>query len=143
MLERLREEIARAGAQRPALRLERRIRREDQHRAIVAGPYRRLKLPEDGDPVEVRHHEVEEDDIGVRASESREGLARVRCARDLAVSGRLEKPLEEPNVRRLVVDDQDPRRGDVWLRHHDDPPVLASNWSRSASSSATFTGFVR
>ena len=60
-VERLGQEVFRAGGQGALPGLERHVRGQHEHREIdVLGNGERL---DDGHPVEVRHHEIEQDEI--------------------------------------------------------------------------------
>ncbi len=90
---------------------ERLFGREDQHRQEhILG---NLELLDDRDPVQVRHHQIEQDQIGLELAIQREDLPRIRGALDLAVAGLRQHTLEKPHVRRLIVDDEDPGVGRV------------------------------
>ena len=109
-VEGFRQEILGAGLQGALLRVAGRVGREDQDRQEhVLG---NLKLPDDRDPVQMRHHQIEQDQIGLRLGVQGEHLPRIRGASDLTVADVRQHPLQEPHVRRLVVDDEDSGLGE-------------------------------
>ena len=131
VVERLRDEVVRAGLDRSRLLLAdaRGDHDHGQHRGLVV-----LAQPAaDGVAVEPGHHHVEQDQVGllrVDELESREAVGRG----DDVVSVRREHRLEQPHVLGDVVDDEDPARAAQ-------PCVQCS--STVAKSSTTSTGFER
>ena len=105
-VERLRQKVLGTGLQRALLRCDARIGREDQDREKhVRG---NLELSDDRDPIQARHHQVEQDQIRVKLVVQRAHLPGLRGASNLAVPGVRQHALEEPHVGWLVVDDEDP-----------------------------------
>ena len=70
----------------------------------------RAQSPADGEPVEARHRDVQDDQIRDGAFDGRQRLAAVRGACDVVALG-AERPLEHPANRRVVVDDEDGSAG--------------------------------
>ena len=103
-VERLRDEVVRAGLDRSPL-LGSFARREHDHRQNC-GLLPRTQLPADGVAVEPGHHHVEQHEVrGSRESELEGAVAVHR--RDDVVAVRLEHGLEESHVLGNVVDDED------------------------------------
>ena len=114
-VKRLGQEVLGAGLQRALLRLGGRIGREDQDREIdILGD---LKLSHDGDPIQIRHHQVEQEQIRLILTVQGEHLPGIRGAANLPIAGLGQRALEEPNVRRLIVDDEDSRLGEIHCPH--------------------------
>ena len=109
LLERLREEVARPRVERLAPGLQQGVGRQHEDRHVRVAGDLGLEELEQGEAVEVRHHEVEQDQVGLELAVQVERPARIGRAGQLAVSGRAEQALEQPDVGRLVVHDQDPR----------------------------------
>jgi hypothetical protein len=104
-IERLREEVVRARLDRRRL-LGPLARREHDHRQD-----RRLLLlakpPADGEAVGVRHHHVEQHEVGLRRQGQVERSLAVR-GRDDVVAVSVEHGLEQADVLGDVVDHEDP-----------------------------------
>ena len=102
--ERLRDVVVAARAQRLDLVLGRVLRRQEQHR----GPEALLAEPAaDLDPLDVRQHPVEHDQIGLGPRRSAQRVAAGQRLLDLVplvAEGRRDRI----DDRRLVVDDEDP-----------------------------------
>ena len=81
---------------------------DHDHRDVLASR-RPLELLEDGDPVELRHDDVEENDVARLGREELERFAAVRGSTDL-VAVLLEEATEELPADDVVVGDED-RRG--------------------------------
>ena len=124
LLERLGEEVAGTRRQRAALGLQRDIRRQDEDGHVRIGRDLAAELLEDGEPVEVRHHQVEQDEVRLEV-----------------VAGVLQQPLHEQHVGRLVVDDEDPRLPQAVRNHV--VPWGASAASISPRSWPTSSGLVK
>jgi hypothetical protein len=116
LLERLRQEVLCARRQGLALRLQRRVGREDEHGQEHVRGDLVAELAEHRETVEMRHHEVEQDEVGAELPEQVEGSAGVGGRGQALVAGILKQALHEEHVGRLVVDDQDPRVVERW-RH--------------------------
>jgi len=69
----------------------------------------RLQPPAHLDAVELRHHDIEEDQVGPRRARDCEGLLTVTGGDDVVALAR-EARANDPDVARVVVDDQDARR---------------------------------
>ena len=54
------------------------------------------------------HHQVQQNEIRFEIGVQRHDLARVRRRADVVPSGVAQNPLEQPHVRRLVVDNENP-----------------------------------
>src|SRR5258708_6070160 len=67
------------------------------------------QLLEHGHAVEERHEQIEQDQVGLERAVALEDLARVQRAHEVLIPGGHEHPLEQTDVARLIVDDQDPR----------------------------------
>ena len=117
VLERLREEIRRAGAERAPFRLQRGVRRQDDDRHVIVVADLGSELREHGEAVDVRHHQIQHHQVGPCAAVARERLARVGRARDVGEAGAVEQPLEQPDVRRIVVHHENAGRAPVALYH--------------------------
>jgi hypothetical protein len=139
-VERLGQKVLGAGLERTLLRLGRRVRGQHQHRQEHVA--RDRELADDRDPVQVRHHQVEQDQVGRPLAVERPHLARVGRAADLAIAGLGQHALEESDVGRLVVDDEDPGLPEIDARH-DDRTAPTSSSSRSARNWDTTSGLVR
>jgi len=68
----------------------------------------------------VRHHQIEQGQIGLELSVQGEHLPGIHGASGLAVAGVPQHVIQEPYVRWLIVDDEDPGLGGnsraVWKR---------------------------
>jgi hypothetical protein len=60
----------------------------------------------------VRHHEVQQDEIGLEGPVQLEYRAGVGRPLDVRIARRRQQPLEQANIGRLVVDDEDTGRCD-------------------------------
>jgi len=104
---RLSQVVARAGVQRPHLRVGTRSRGEDEHgqaRVKVKG------VVEHPEAVVVGKHQVEDQEIPLLCGEPRD--CAVRAVRDRCVVPlRLEAACDEAGDQRLVLDQQDPHLG--------------------------------
>ena len=114
-VERFVEEVVGAGFEAADLALDVGERGQHDHRD-EAGRARGLDPPADLEPVEARHHDVEEDRLrrlGGDRLERRQAVAREADLEALVREDRRQK-LE---VLGLIVDRQDPRRLSGWSRH--------------------------
>ena len=109
-VERLGQEVARAHRQRPLLDRRRVVGRDDQHRQVALDGEQRPQRLHHLEAVEVRHVQVEDDQVGPRDRHLADHLARVGQRGDVAAARGRQQPVEHPHVGRLVVDDEDPRR---------------------------------
>ena len=73
------------------------------------GLLRLFQLAADRDAVELGHHDVEQDQVGLRFMGDREGLLAVAGGDDIVAVGG-EAHAQDANIGRIVVGDQDPRR---------------------------------
>ena len=101
-----------------------------------------MQLLDYGDPVQVRHHQIEQDEIGRELAVEGQDLSRIRGALDLTVTGLRQHALEEPHVRRLIVDDENTDPGRVGFAHGY-LTALARSSSSTPRNAATDSGFVR
>ena len=139
-VEGLRQEILGAGLEGALLRLAGRVGREDEDR--LEDVFGNLQLLDDGDPIQVRHHQVEQDQVGLELAGQGEDLPRIRGALDLAVASLRQHALEEPDVRGLIVDDEDSGLNRVRLSHRY-LTALARSSSSTPRNCVTDSGFVR
>jgi hypothetical protein len=139
-VEGLGEEILGAGLERPLLGVAGRVGGQDEDRQedVVGNP----ELLDDRDPIQVRHHQIEQDQVGLELAVETEHLSGIRGALDLAVAGLRQHALEESHVRRLVVDDEDPRLGRICFAHRY-LTARARSSSSTPRNSASDNGFVR
>ena len=107
--ERFREKAVRTLIQRG--RGLRAIRGEHEDRHRMRRPDL-LQLCHHLEPVHVRHLQVEQDQVVFVLQVQAGDLARLGGRHHFRVTGAAERVLEQPHVRRLIVDDQDP-----WHRH--------------------------
>ena len=115
LVERLGHEVLGAGSERAMLGLHGHVGRQDENRQVLVRGNHGLELPEHTNPVEVRHQQVEQDQVGPERLVELQDTAGVRRALEVPIPGGLEQPLEQPDIGRLIVDDQDLRRGRfVW-----------------------------
>ena len=142
MLERLGQEVLRPALEHAAFGLERHVGRQDQNGEIRRWLHQRLDLREDLEAIQVRHREIEQDEVGPNRGVERQRLARVRRGRHGGVALALEQPLEEPHVGGLVVDDQDSGALEA-LRVHQALREAGSASSRSTRNCRTSSGLVR
>ena len=112
-VERLGQEVLRARGQGALLGRHRHVRGQHQDRHVGLRGDR--QLAHHGDPVEVRHHQIEQDQVGMELVVESADLTRIRRRDEVAIAGLLQQTLEKPDVRELVVDDQDP--GFVEISH--------------------------
>ena len=117
-VEGLRQEIARAGRERPTLALGRGVGGEQEDRQIGLRPRLPLEPLQDLHAVEVRHPQIQQDQIGPELSIACRHLARVRRAAQMGIAGALEELLQQTHHRRLVVDDHDPGAAERLRDHH-------------------------
>jgi hypothetical protein len=89
LLERLREEVVRPGRQRSPLRVERRVCREHKDGDVFAARDHGSHLPQHRDAVQVRHEQVEEDQVRVEPSGRGPGPGVSRSSSRAACSRRL------------------------------------------------------
>ncbi len=108
-LERLGEVVDAAGGERAHL-LERLVERGQEDHRHVAGRFVRLEPLAHGEAVEVRHHHVEQHEVRRVGAGALEALG-ARAGGDHVETVDREQVDEQLDVRRRVVDDQDPRRG--------------------------------
>ena len=87
LLERLGEKVPRARREGPSLRLRGRVGRQHDDRQVGVGGDLRLELSEHRHPVEVRHHQVEQDEVRLEVTIERQDAARIGRGGDLAVAG--------------------------------------------------------
>ena len=109
-VERLGEEIARPHRQRPLLHRRRVVGGDDQHRQVALDGEQRPQRLHHLEAVEVRHVQVEDDQVGPRDRHLADDLARVGEGGDVAAARGGQQPIEHAHVGRLVVDDEDSRR---------------------------------
>ena len=67
--------------------------------------------------VHPRHHHVQQDEVGARFGRDHQRILAIAGAADL-VAVALQQAADDPDVRGLIVDDQDPTRLGL-LRWHD------------------------
>ena len=138
-VERLRQEVLGAGLEGALLRVAGRVGREHQNRQEDV--FGNVRLLDDRDPVQVRHHQVEQDEIGLKLAVERDHLTRVRRALDVPVAAFRQHALEEP---RLPADRRRPGSGPgPGLLSHGYLTARASSSSSTPRNSATDSGFVR
>ena len=87
LLERLGEKVPRARRQGPSLRLRGRVGRQHDDRQVGVGGDLRLELSEHRHPVEVRHHQVEQDEVRLEVTIERQDATRIGRGGELAVAG--------------------------------------------------------
>ena len=112
LVERLGEEILRAGGQRPVLGLGGHVSREHEHGHGIFARGQRLDLLHDVEARDVGHVEVKQDEIRPEVQEKRHRLPRVRDALDACRADQLEDTLQEADVGLLIVHDEDFRFAD-------------------------------
>jgi len=117
-VEGLRHEIARAGRERATLGLGCGVGGEDEDRQIDLPRGLPLEPLEDLHAVEMRHPEVQHDQIGPELSVARRHLARVRRTAQVGIAGTLEQLFQQAHHRRLVVHDHDPRAAECLRDHY-------------------------
>ena len=107
-VERLGEKIRGADGQRATLGFEPDVggQHEDGH-ALRRHEILR-ELLHHAEAVEVRHVQVEQDEVGLARLTQREHPARIGRGDDLRVTAELEQVFEERDVHGLVVDDEEP-----------------------------------
>ena len=125
LVERLRHEVVGAGLDRAPLLLL--ARRRDHHDRQERGRLVRAQAAADLVAVDPRHHDVEQHQIDVAATQTRQRLL-TRSRRGHLIPARLEHGAQQPHVLRQIVDDEDHRR---------------SRASTCPGSARTSTGFSR
>ena len=110
-VERLGEKVLGAGGQRAFLCVGAEIGGEHDHRQEHAFGERGAECGEHGDAIEMGHVEVEEEQVGLELQAPLDRLPRVRERVHLGHARGFQHPLEQPHVRFLVVDHEDPRLG--------------------------------
>jgi len=133
-VERLRKEVVRPACQSPLPRLAGCVPRENEDRDVRAPGQQQLQRSHDLEPVDVRHQQVEEDQIGLELSDQVRDLARVGGALDVPIPGLPQGPLQQADVGLLVVHDEDARTGLPRVAPHPQvPSVRDSSTGRRAS----------
>ena len=127
----LREEIPGAGGEGPASGFRGDVGREDEDGKVRTLGDERLELLHDREAVELWHEQIQEEQVGPELTEQRQDLARVGRARDVHVAGAVQQALEEVDVGRLIVRDQDPRALER-VRVHDLSRFRCSGCRRAA-----------
>src|SRR5256712_5686797 len=118
------EKVLRAGRERALLRFRRHIGGQHEHGQIDVPGDRQPLHP--GDAVEGRPHQVRQGEVRVEGPEARWDLPGVGRALDVPVPGIGPQPLAEPDVRRLVVADQNPRLRGSPCTHSVTSPAAAT-----------------
>ena len=113
MVERLRQKVRRTRVQGPPLRVAGRIGRQDHDWQELTVRERRPQLLQHGHTIQVRHHQIEEHEIRSQFGVQGSGLARVSRRTSGRPPGVPDNTLEKSDVRRLVVDDEDPAGEEV------------------------------
>ena len=108
-VEGLREEVVRPAGQCLALGVLRDVGREDEHGQVRTRRDQHPEKLQDPEPVEPGHVQVEQDEVRLVAGQDLGDRAGVGDRLEPPVAAPGQDPLEQPNVRLLVVDDQDPR----------------------------------
>ena len=131
LIERLGHEVVGPGFDRPDLLLG--VARRDHHDGQVRRGRVLADPPAHLVAVHAGHHDVEQDDVRPLLAQHRQRLLAGR-RRQHPVPARAQHGVEQPDVRRLVVDDEDDRAHRPWR-----PPVR--NPSTCAGSSRVLYGF--
>ena len=105
-VERLGDEVARAHLQCALLHRRVAVAGDDQHGQRAARRQQVPQLLEDLEPVELRHVEVEDQQVGLAVAQQRQGLERIGGGVDAAVAAAVQEAGEQGQVLRLVVEDR-------------------------------------
>lgn len=130
-VERLGEEVARTVGQGPLLGLPGHVGREDEDREELFLGDVLAQLLQDGEPVEARHVEVQQDEVGLIRLEQLDGDLGVARGHEAFVPPLPDAADEQIDVRLLVVHDQDPGAVDLATGHGSHPRwrAGAGRWS--------------
>jgi hypothetical protein len=104
--------IARARGERPMLDLEGHVRGQDQHRRERQRLLERRDAVQRLEPVDRGHVEVEQDHVWVVPTNQVHLAGGIPRRHHLLVAGPAQHPLQQDDVRLLIVHDEDPR---VWI----------------------------
>ncbi len=105
-VKRLRDEILGAHGERPALRIPLLVAGEDQDRPVLVLRDPQRQLPHHLETVDVRHVQVQQDEIRLECQEKGQRLAGVLDAAAVFISRLAKNALQEPDVGGFIVDDQ-------------------------------------
>ena len=108
-VERLVEEVLGAGPERALANLDTEIGRHNENGEIALVAEQPLQLCHHAEAIEARHVQVQQNQVRTDLADQRRHLLRGRRRVEPVVSGRRQQPLEQSDVRRLIIDDQDPR----------------------------------
>jgi hypothetical protein len=106
-LKRLADEILRAARERLPLGLRRFVGRQNQD-GKVSGLGDFVQLPHDLESIEVRHVQVEEDQVRPVPDVQLRRFARIRRALESCETGACKDALEDFDIARFIVDDENP-----------------------------------
>ena len=133
LVERLGDEVVGPGFDRPDLLLG--VARRDHHDRQVGGLRVLADPPAHLVAVHARHHDVEQDDVGRLLAQHVQRLLAGRGGQH-PIAARAQHRVEQPDVRRLVVDDED-RRLIAPLRPPDKKPRTCAGSSRTLNGFST------
>jgi hypothetical protein len=102
--------------------------RAEEHDRDVFRLFRGAQAPADLVPVHARHHDVEEDQVGRGSLDEAEGSLAVHRGAELVLP--LERSDEHIDVRRHVVDDQDPAFREWFHERFPAEPAVRSRAGR-------------
>ena len=117
VVDRLADKVLGPARERTAAGGDRHVGGEDEDGEVFFGGNGRLELLHDLESGEVRHIEVDEDDVGGVFEKGGESLAGVRDSPDVGKAGNFQHAFEESDVGRLIVHDQDFRGVQVFCGH--------------------------
>ena len=101
--------------------LGRYVSRQNKNGQIVVVWNSGTQLSEERVPVHMRHHEIEQNQIGLIKREEFKHLARVVGLTEVRVSALLQDAFEQENVCGLIVYDENPAFLDDFLLYHSGP----------------------
>ena len=75
-------------------------------------------MPQDGEAIQVRHVQVEQDQIRLKLGANRTCFAGVGCAPDVPQTIGFKNIFEQPDIRFVVVDDQNAAAAEIGFGHY-------------------------
>src|SRR5919106_937013 len=124
---RSRSAALRSFGQGPSLRFRRHVSSQDQHREIGRGGHRHVDHLQHLEAVELRHEEVEENEVGLKLCQQARHPPRVCDSLEVEVPRLQEGTKQELDVGRLVVDHQNPSFSEGGpIYHARSPPFRVS-----------------
>ena len=112
------QKVLRAEGKGLLFRFGRYVSRQNKNWQIVVVWNSRAQLRQERIPVNIRHHEIEQNQIGLLECEEFEYLAWVVGFTKICVSSLLQNAFEQEYVCGLIVNDENPAFPDDFLLYH-------------------------